>query len=331
MDNIKIKTDLAIETSEMLYKQKKINTIDGVKVEVEESEREHIKVTWVKIEDENGAEQMGKPIGHYVTVDSKAMKENDGDSHEEIIKVLSKSLGKLHNLEKDGVVLVVGLGNSNVTPDALGPKVVSKILVTRHIAGTEDVPEELQNKVRYVCAVTPGVMGVTGIETAEIIKGIVDKVKPNLIIAVDALASRHTSRVNSTIQMSNAGINPGSGVGNKRMGIDKESMGVPVIAIGVPTVVDAATLVNDTMSKILELMEEKTKDKEEIYGILEDLEHEERNNLIKEVLGSYTGNMFVTPKEVDEVINRLANIISNAINIAVHPGISNNDINRFFS
>lgn len=321
-----IRTDLAVEAREMLHSGG--SGTDGINVMMEESENEDIKVTWVEILNQEGARKMNKPIGNYITVESDAMKGNDVAAHEEIIRILSRKLGKLHNLGPDGVVLVVGLGNWNVTPDALGPKVISKILVTRHIA-EGSLPEELAGRVRPSGAISPGVMGLTGIETAEIIRGVADRVKPDLIIAVDALAARRTSRINATIQMSDTGVNPGAGMGNKRMSLNQETMGVPVIGIGVPTVVDAATLVNDTMDRMLDSMIQSSPKGTDFYRMLSELAEEEKYQLITEILNPYAGNMFVTPKEVDAVIDRLSNIIANAINIAIHPGVDQEDINRY--
>ncbi|MCL2048340.1 MAG: GPR endopeptidase [Defluviitaleaceae bacterium] len=312
------RTDLALEMREHIGEE-----IPGVKITVEEENG--ITVTWVAIEDENGAKAMGKPIGNYVTLESSAMRENDIDAHEDIAKILSQKLGKLHKLGGEAVILVVGLGNRQVTPDALGPRVCEKLLVTRHLG--DDVPVELQGKLRAVGALSPGVMGITGIETAEIIKGVAEKIRPDLIIAVDALAARRTSRINATIQMSDAGVNPGAGLGNRRTPITRESMGVPVIAMGVPTVVDAATLVNDTMDNMLSAMSEAAPDEQAFYNMLGSLDDGERYGLIREILSEE--NMFVTPKDVDAVIARLANIIANSLNIALHPGISVEDVNRF--
>lgn len=227
-----IRTDLALEMREHLCGGADTE-IPGVEITMEQDEALGVVVTWVKITNENGAASMGKPIGNYITLESNAMKENDPETHEEIVKILARKLGYLHQLPKAATVLVVGLGNRHVTPDALGPKVCEKLLVTRHLG--DHVPQELQGRLRCVCALSPGVMGITGIETAEIVKGVVEKTKPDLIIAVDALAARHTGRINATIQMSDTGINPGAGLGNKRMSINQSSMGVPVIALGVPT------------------------------------------------------------------------------------------------
>jgi len=255
------------------------------------------------------------------------MKENDPTAHEEIAKILAEKLGQLHQLPQDAVVLVIGLGNRHVTPDALGPQVCEKLLVTRHLG--DDVPLDISGELRAVCAIAPGVMGITGIETAEIVKGVADRVKPDLIIAIDALAARRTSRINSTIQISDTGINPGAGMGNKRTPINEDSMGVPVIAVGVPTVVDAATLVNDTMEKLLAEMAQSVTEGEQFFNMLANMQGEDRYGIITEILDPYTENMFVTPKEVDAVIARLAKIIADTLNIALHPGITKEDVGRY--
>ena len=327
-----IYTDLAVELHEMISDDVRQDVeeeceIEGVRLEVKQTPKEDIKVTWVEILNEQGSKEMGKPIGNYVTVESQAMRENDVDTHEEIIKIVSENMAKLYKLDKESSILIVGLGNWNVTPDALGPKVISKVLVTRHIS--ESLPEAISQNTRRVSAISPGVMGITGIETSEIVKGIVDRVKPDIVIAIDALASRSTSRINTTIQMSDTGVAPGAGMGNKRMVINQETMGVPVIAIGVPTVVDAATLINDTMDSMLEDMISYVEKGSEFYEMLKDLGADNRYPVIKDILDPYAGNMFVTPKEVDAVIERLSNIIANSINISVHPGITKEDINRY--
>ena len=323
-----IRTDLALENKEHICENG--HDLSGVDVTTEIDDDMGITVTWVSITDETGASAMGKPVGNYITIESGAMKENDTAAHEEIIKILARKLGKLHNLQPGAVILIVGLGNRHVTPDALGPQVCEKILVTRHI-GEENMPQDLQGRVRPVSALAPGVMGITGIETAEIVKGVADKVKPDIIIAVDALAARRTNRINATIQMSDAGIHPGAGLGNKRAAINKATMGVPVIAVGVPTVVDAATLVNDTMERMLDEMADAAPDEGTFYDMLRGLQETERYGLIREILDPYEGNMFVTPKDVDAVIARLAGIIASAFNIALHPGITQADVNRYLN
>jgi len=324
MKTTNFRTDLALEIREGLFDETG-EEIPGVEMILEEDEELGVIVTWVAVTSEQGSQAMGKPIGNYVTLESQTMQENDPCSHEEIVKILARKLGKLHKLPKDAVILIIGLGNRHVTPDALGPQVCDKLLITRHI--DESVPLDIKGELRAVCALAPGVMGITGIETAEIVKGVADRIRPDLIIAIDALAARKTSRINATIQMSDTGINPGAGMGNKRTPINESSMGVPVIAIGVPTVVDAATLVNDTMSKMLSEMAAATPQGEPFFTMLQDMQATDRYGLIKEILEP--GNMFVTPKEVDAVIARLARIIADTLNIALHPGVTKEDVNRY--
>lgn len=322
-----IRTDLAIEAREMIEeKQDKVGgEPNGVKVETEEGD--FYTLTKVSILNDEGSQAMGKPMGEYITIESQKLKENAVDCHEVLIKLLAEQLRKLAQTKEYECILVAGLGNWNITPDALGPKVISRILVTRHLKGT--LPEEIDETVRPVAAISPGVMGLTGVETGEIIKGLVEKINPSLLIAIDALAARRSSRINATIQMSDTGVAPGAGVGNKRMMLSKETLGIPVIAIGVPTVVDAATLVNDTMDRILASMIDQTEEGSSFYQMLQDLEEEEKYTMITEILDPYTENMFVTPKEVDAVIDRLSNIIANGINIALHPGITMEDISKY--
>ena len=330
--NKNIYTDIALEVAE------NIGEVDGVTVAYNNFEDAELKTTIVDITDENGSTKMGKPKGRYITLESPLLKYNDPPAHERIISELAKNLAYLYEFEAHDTILVVGLGNWNVTPDALGPRVVNRLLVTRHIRNTDAVPEEIDESVRSVCALTPGVMGITGIETFEIVKGVVDRVKPDVVIAIDALAARSVNRINCTIQMSNTGVNPGAGLGNKRKPLNFETMGVPVIAIGVPTVVDAATLINDSLDGILDNIiaetnlsygdGESSPDKD-FYEMLLQLSENDRYDAITKSLEPYAGNMFVTPKEVDAVIDRLSAIIGNGINISLHPGITIEDINKF--
>ena len=326
LKSFSVRTDLAIEARELAQQNaQEADRLDGVDVSTKKDPDYFL--THVRIHSEEGSRLMGKPKGDYITLESEKLKENDAECHEKIIKILAENIRSLVKFGEDDCILVAGLGNWNITPDALGPKVVSKILVTRHLQGT--LPEVIEETVRPVAAVSPGVMGITGIETGEILKGIVDKLHPSLLIAIDALAARRSNRINAAIQMSDTGVAPGAGVGNQRMMLDKESLGIPVIAIGVPTVVDAATLVNDTMDRILEEMMQQTEKGSEFYKTLQSLEQEEKYQMIADILCPYTGNMFVTPKEVDAVVDRLANIIANAVNIAIHPGVTMEDINKY--
>lgn len=320
-----IRTDLAIETREM-YKKDSGREVPGVEVSVED-EDENINITTVIVKDEVGAKIMGKPIGTYITMEVPGIRHYDAELHDSISISMAKSLSKVVKLKKDNTALVVGLGNWNVTPDSLGPKVVSRLMVTRHLK--KYMPDALDEGINPVCAVSPGVLGITGIETAEIIQGVVSKVKPDLIIVIDALASRKMERVASTIQIGDTGINPGSGVGNRRMELTKATLGVPVIAIGVPMVVDAATMSNDTIDFMLDNLIEQSPKNSGFYNILKTFDKEEKYKMINEILKPYIGNLMVTPKEIDSLIEDISKIIANGINISLHQSIELKDINRY--
>lgn len=321
-----LRTDLALEARE-IYKEERNEEIPGVAVDNEEIG--DVIVTRVEVLDEGGAQIIGKPIGKYITLESTALRKADADFKDEMSKLLAKELKALVPSKENIKVLVVGLGNWNVTPDALGPKVASKVFVTRHLFKLYNKEGDVD--VSELSAISPGVMGTTGLETSEVIKGVVENSKPDIVIVVDALASRKMERVNSTIQISTTGISPGSGVGNKRKALDEANLGVPVIAIGVPTVVDAATLTSDTIEKVIDAFSRQAKVGSQFYNMLKDLREEEKYNLIREVLEPYSANIIVTPKEVDEVILNLSQIIANGINIAVHPGIDLKDVNRYIN
>lgn len=323
---INIRTDLAIEATQVCEKDNKGN-IPGV--EVGEHKDGEIKVTSVKIINEVGEKAMGKPKGTYITIDIPEFTHYDAGSMDEVSKVLAQTLTPLFKLEESMTALVVGLGNWNVTPDALGPKVISKLMVTRHLK--QLVPDSIDEGIRPVCAIAPGVLGLTGIETSEIIRGVVEKIKPNLVICIDALASRKMNRVNSTIQIGDTGISPGSGVGNRRMELSEKTLGVPVIAIGVPTVVDAATMANDTIDLVLDEMIKASKNGGQFYDMLKSIDKNEKQKMIEELLNPYVGDLMVTPKEVDMVINSLSKIIANGINIALQPALDLDDINRYLN
>lgn len=240
---------------------------------------------------------------------------------------MSKELAGLVKIDKSMTTLVVGLGNWNVTPDALGPKVVSKLMITRHLR--ELVPDSIDEEIRPVCAISPGVLGITGIETGEIIRAIVEKIKPNLVICIDALASRRLERVNRSIQIGNTGISPGSGVGNKRMELSQKTLGIPVIAIGVPTVVDAATMANDTIDLVIDEMIKQSKSGTEFYNMLKSIDKNDKQKMIEEVLDPFVGNLMVTPKEVDMIVDSLTKIIANGINLALQPALELDEINQY--
>lgn len=306
--------DLAIEAKETIAE----DDISGVNFISED--REGIKTSWVEVLNETGEKSINKKMGIYITIESDLINDGNLNAHDSLTDILCTYLRKILDKYKFNKILVVGLGNENVTADSLGPKVVNKILVTRHLMDT--LPEELGEDLISVSAVAPGVMGQTGIETAETIFSIVKSISPDLVIAIDALASRQVSRINSTIQITNTGINPGSGVGNKRKGLNQESLDVPVIAIGVPTVIDATTLINTGISNLLDILTKKITNANEIENIIDSLSDDERNLLLDNTLSTYSDNLFVTPKEVDDVIDRLSKVISKAINLSIQKSIS---------
>ena len=254
LEKYSIHTDLALEEKER-FESDHVE-VQGVILEEEYDKEREIRITKVKIETEKGARAMGKPVGTYITMEAPNMAVLDEEYHREISEELAKYIKELIKIEKeDYVVLVAGLGNRQVTPDALGPHVVDNLAITRHIVKEYGKYAMGEDAVHMTSAIVPGVMAQTGMETLEIIKGIVKETTPDLVIAVDALAARNSKRLNRTIQIADTGINPGSGVGNHRNGITEETIGVPVIAIGVPTVVDAATIVNDTMENLIAALE----------------------------------------------------------------------------
>lgn len=327
---INVRTDLALEAKEMYDEEhKKKKDIDGIEV-INEVEND-IKVTTVIIKNENGSEKIGKPKGNYVTIDIPSFTAYDGDTMDRVSQVVAEVLGRMvKKIDVEKTILVVGLGNWKVTPDALGPKVTEGIMVTRHLKTV--MPDVMDNSVRPVCSIAPGVLGVTGVETVEIIKGTVERVKPDVVICIDALAARRVERVNTTIQISDTGISPGAGVGNNRKQINEENLGVKVIAIGVPTVVDAVTIASDTIDMVVDSLIAGSSSGNDFYKMLNSLDKNEKNLLIRDVLSSKElGEMIVTPKDIDLTIESLAKIISNGINMAVQPNMDMEDINKFIN
>ena len=311
---ISIRTDLALEATEICEEQS--TALDGVVVDTKELE--DCTITTVEIINEIGSKIMNKEIGKYITLESDLMKFDDDDSREKVINYLKDELIEIFGTDQSKKTLIIGLGNWNITSDALGPRAVSKTLVTRHIF--KNYNKDYDDDFSEVAALSPGVMGITGIETVEIVKSIVDKIKPDRVVAIDALASRKMDRVNSTIQISTGGIAPGGGVGNKRKALDKSYLGVDVIAIGVPTVVDAATLTIDVLDLAIDNLIEVSQENSEFYKMLTKLKEEEKYQLIKDSLDPYDKNLIVTPKDIDETIENLAIIISEGLNRYLHPG-----------
>ena len=272
---------------------------------------EGIERTVVRITDEQSAREMGRPQGTYVTLSCPQQMSIELSARRALSRELGGAIRSM--LPKDAkCVLVTGLGNRQVTPDALGPRTVERVLVTRHMDGC--LPGDVSARLSSVCAAAPGVLGVTGIETAEVLRGMVEHVKPDAVIAVDALASRSSGRICSTIQVADSGITPGSGVGNHRRALTRETLGVPVIAVGVPMVVYASTIACDAMAC---LSEEDGAAPEEEEKLLD---------LVERIVTRKLGDLIVTPREVDALVERMAGIVAEGINFALHPGLDETDI-----
>ena len=291
-----VRTDMAKEVFEL---HKSVNGVTSV----EEMPFDDIEITRVKIINKHGEKVLGKPIGNYITVDIPKLPEKDATYIENATEIIAKELKSLTGeINKNDTVLIIGLGNSNITPDALGPKVAGKVLVSRHVF--EYLPGLIDDKANSVCAISPGVLGITGIETGEIVKGVIDMVHPKLVIAVDSLASRSTSRINRSVQLTDTGIQPGAGLGNRRKELSTNTLGTKVIALGVPTVIYASTITQDTVDLLLDELGEKDK-----------------SHLIKmvgEISDKSLGNLVVTPKDIDQIIEDSSDLISNAIDMALH-------------
>lgn len=303
------RTDMAVERNEIYKKQNCLaEGIDGI-----ENTNEIIKdieISKVKITNENGANALGKPVGNYITLDVKEIKNADEERIEEIAETMADELRNVigeHVSDTDDI-LVVGLGNRYVTPDALGPKVVPEIEVTRHIV--EYMPKIMPEDTRPVSAISPGVLGITGIETMEILKGIVQNIKPKMLIVIDALATRKLERISSSIQIADTGIVPGAGVNNARKEISINTLGIPVIAIGIPTVVDLATITNECIDIFIENLQQKAMSNSTLNELKEKDNYEE----IKEALIPKDYNMIVTPKEIDKLIDNMSEIVARGIN-----------------
>ena len=276
-----IRTDLALETQEQMQEDKV--DLKGVRYFEEEIDK-NLVVSTVVIETENGAKTMGKPKGTYITIEAGDMDEDDEDYHREVSTQLARIIEKLIPVKKEELsVLVVGLGNRAVTPDSLGPRVVDNLCITRHILNEYGRFAYGKEGVNRISSIVPGVMAQTGMESMEIVAAVVKETNPDFVIAVDALAARNTKHLNRTIQVSDTGINPGSGVGNHRHGLNKKSLGVPVISIGIPTVVDAATIVNDTMTTLLTALSQNEEWKR-IGNSIRELNDAEKYELIRELL-----------------------------------------------
>ncbi|MBY6270582.1 MAG: GPR endopeptidase [Bacillaceae bacterium] len=352
MDLYSVRTDLALEAKDMVAERADNQAaLEGVTVK--ERTEKGIKVSEVVI-DERAAKEIGKKPGNYITLEAIGVREQDERIEKDAQEIFAKELAlllKRSGISKEASCLIVGLGNWNVTPDALGPLVCENVIVTRHLFELQ--PETVRDGYRPVSALAPGVMGLTGIETSDIVFGVVQKTKPDFLIVIDALASRSIERVNATIQISDSGIHPGSGVANKRKELSRETIGVPVFAVGVPTVVDAVTIASDTIDFLLKHFGREMKEgnrpsralapagltfgkkrvltgedlpaeeeKKTFLGVVGTLGEEEKRQLIREVLNPLGHNLMVTPKEVDVFMERMANLLAAGINAALHEAVN---------
>jgi len=325
------RTDLAIEAHELFINSSEVNdSIPGVRIEDEVVE-DYIKVTRVRVESDEASDALGKEKGNYVTLEIPRHMGHEQKIYESVCRAVAREFEKIIHLKPDDTVLIVGLGNWNITADSLGPKVIEEIMVTRHLL--EHMPEEVQDGVRPVCAISPGVLGLTGVETGEITLGLVERVKPAMVIAIDALCSRNMERINTTIQIADTGITPGAGVGNKRMALNIETLGVPVIAVGVPTVVDAATIADDSIELVLALLREDLEhsgfETRAGFEFIDVMKREDRYELIKKVISPVVGDMIVAPKDIDSDIDDIAAVVANGLNISLHESIGLGDIDRY--
>lgn len=318
--HLKLQLDLAVEAHQLLRGESG-EEIPGVLMK--EEELEHANVTVIKVDTDEGAQAIGKPKGYYITIDAPEIRTNNYAVHEDITNILADQLIELMKLKEDASVLIIGLGNWNATPDALGPQVIDKTMVTRHLYQLS--PDELKGQLRKISAITPGVLGITGIETAEIIRGLVDHVKPDLVIAIDALAAGSLERIGTSVQLSDTGIHPGSGVGNRRAGITEESIGCKVIAIGLPTVVNAGIIAHDAVEGVFKQFVTSP----QLYELYKGIKPEVFSQIIDDVLSPFQGNLMVTPKEIDSLIKTVAKIIAGALAISLHPGIDREDYERY--
>lgn len=303
-----IRTDLAMEAAE------NAGQIPGVSVLNDEVMPGLTRVR-VTVETEQGEKSIGKKRGTYVTLEAPALAQGDADLDEGCSKALADEITHMAGDAVNGSVLVVGLGNRQVTPDALGPAVCDALFVTRHMH--EYAPDDIDERIGVVSAVAPGVLGITGIETGEIIGGVVDHLKPSLVIAVDSLASRALERVRTTIQVADTGISPGAGIGNKRKALDRETLGVPVLAVGVPLVVYASTIAEELMNTALQQAPIDLRMNDKLQKVLTGLNDVDGADLI------------VTPKEIDKVVKDLARIIADALNIALHKNLTLEETRRY--
>ncbi|MDO4481675.1 MAG: GPR endopeptidase, partial [Bacillota bacterium] len=329
MDIISIRTDLALESRDFLAETGDTQ-IEGLVSE--EYSSGNIKVTSISIQTEEAGARMEKPRGTYVTLELPPIEDCEPAERAECSRIICSEIRKMVSIDAGTKTLVVGLGNHDITSDALGPKTASGIIVTRHsfiILGREDCSD-----ISDVSVITPGVMGTTGIETVDMIQGIVEKTKPDLVIAIDALASRNVSRITTTIQMCDTGISPGAGVGNNRKGINEDTLGVKVLAIGVPTVINTSSIIYDIVAEYSKRKDVKNNIMlgpvgDAMRNFSQELNRNPESS--RRLISMLPENMIVTPGNIDEIISGFASVLSGGINLALHPGLSLEDISNYIN
>ena len=300
----KIRTDLAMESFQSAGQEH----LPGVKIN--RWDQMGVDITEVLVQDEHAAAELGKPRGAYLTLECPALRRRDVEARLAMANLLGEELGRLVHASAASPVLVVGLGNRDVTPDSLGPLAIDRVLVTRHMF--REIPEYTDQRLRSVCAIAPGVLGVTGIETLEMVQSLVRTLQPGSVVCVDSLAARATSRICAAVQLTDTGIQPGSGVGNHRRALTKESLGVDVLSLGMPTVIYAATLARDAMELLAP------------QGLQEN--DAAFNSFERELNGTELGEMIVTPREIDALVADAAEVIAAGINKALQPALSDEEL-----
>lgn len=321
-----VRSDLVIEYAEQFYNssEQQGKRLPGVEMKESIETAYRIKVTDVRITDEKGERAIGKPVGQYITVEASDLPDGDDDYHRAVTEVLMKQLRKLLPDIENKRVLVAGIGNRDITPDALGPLVAEHLFITRHLFEKYGKNSEIVRGMGNVSAVIPGVMAQTGMETAEILHGLVSEIQPDVLVAIDALAARSIRRLVTTIQLTDTGIHPGAGIGNRRYQLTREVLGIPVIAIGMPTVIDAATIVADTMESLIGVLNQNPILQKAVRAT-EEFNHEEKYLLMRELMEPQMTNLFVTPKDIDEAVSRISYTISEAINSLCHHNLKGSE------
>lgn len=319
--DLSVYTQLALEANALAV-QRRGASVPGI--EEEKVDRGAVEISRIGIQNEEGAQEVGKDIGDYITLTARGLRSFNRQEHHHIAGIIADELQTLLGIsDEEGpnepTFLIVGLGNWRATPDALGPRVAGNLLVTRHLY--QQTPPELRRGMRSVCALAPGVLGITGIETGEIIKGCIDRVQPDILLVVDALAAYHSSRLGSTVQLSNTGIAPGSGVGGSRLAIKEENMGIPVIAMGVPTVVHAYVVARETL--------EEYRQEARMYRGMGHVSDQMQDKVLHRVLEPFGDNAIMTPKGIDALMEQLSRVLASAVNMALHPDICEENLELY--